>query len=373
MPRPRGWVWDRRRGGCVHVTGLDNRRIERPRRKHLRPQHAVLGVEQDDAELLHGARAELGQQVTTRRRRIAKMQSRLRPARQRAPPELESSRDLCRARPADAGDARQPIRRRSRETLKAAMHDQQLVRDAQHPTAPRSLADDERDELVVAKRRGAVPQQLLSGPIVQRQFFHRTTAARILESMPPRLLLSLAFLAALTAACADPPDKEMQQAQAAIDAAKAAGADRYAAADFTAAEEALKEANDAVAQRDYRLALNHALDARERAQTAAKDAVDRKAAARIDSDRAVAHASAALGEARARLKAAENAHIQPRALADARRTIASVEQAVQKARAAREREDYLDAMEIVNGATSRLQGVERELEAATPAALRRRH
>jgi len=191
--------------------------------------------------------------------------------------------------------------------------------------------------------------------------------------MPPRLLLSLAFMAALTVACADPPDKEMQQAQVAIDAAKAAGADRYAATDFTAAQEALKQANDAVAQRDYRLALNHALDARERAQTAAKDAADRKAAARIDSDRAVAHASTALGEARARLKAAENAHIQPRALTDARRTIASVEQAVQKARAAREREDYLDAMEMVNGAASRLQGVMRELDAATPAALRRRH
>ena len=191
--------------------------------------------------------------------------------------------------------------------------------------------------------------------------------------MPPRLLLSLAFMAALTVACADPPGKEMQQAQVAIDVAKAAGADRYAATDFTAAQEALKQANDAVAQRDYRLALNHALDARERAQTAAKDAADRKAAARIDSDRAVAHASTALGEARARLKAAENAHIQPRALTDARRAIASVEQTVQKARAAREREDYLDAMEMVNGAASRLQGVVRELDAATPAALRRRH
>jgi hypothetical protein len=186
-----------------------------------------------------------------------------------------------------------------------------------------------------------------------------------------RFLLSLALLAALAPACADPPAKEMQEAQAAIDAAKAAGADEYAAADFTAAQEALKEANDAVDQRDYRLALNHALDARERAQNATKDATDRKAAARIDSDREVAATSAALGEARSRLKAAEAAHVAPKTLAEARHTIASVEQAVQKAREARERGNYLEAMDAVKGAAARLQAVARDLDAATPASARR--
>jgi hypothetical protein len=191
--------------------------------------------------------------------------------------------------------------------------------------------------------------------------------------MPPRrFLLSLALLAALTSACADPPEKEIQQAQAAIETAKNAGADEYAAADFAAAQEALKQANEAVGQRDYRLALNHALDARERAQSATKDAADRKAAARIDSDREVASTSAALGEARARLKAAETAHVSPRTLAEARTTITSVEQAVQKAREARERGNYLEAIETVKGAAPRLQRVARELEAATPASARRR-
>ena len=67
----------------------------------------------------------------------------------------------------------------------------------------------------------------------------------------------------------EPPDKEMQQAQGAIDAARAAGADQYAHEEFAAAQEALTHANEAVEQRDYRLALNHALDSRERAQNAA--------------------------------------------------------------------------------------------------------
>src|SRR5689334_25094584 len=108
-----------------------------------------------------------------------------------------------------------------------------------------------------------------------------------------RLFLSLAVVAAIAgAACGDPPDKEIQQAQGAIDAARAAGADQYARDEFTAALDALKRSHDAVEQRDYRQALNAALDARERAQTAAKQAVDAKATARADADKALTEAAA---------------------------------------------------------------------------------
>src|SRR5713226_5821968 len=92
----------------------------------------------------------------------------------------------------------------------------------------------------------------------------------------------------LAAACGEPPEKEMQQAQGAIDAARATGADQYARDEFNAAEAALKRAQDAVAQRDYRQALNDALDARERAQTAAKDTVNLKATARANAEKALA-------------------------------------------------------------------------------------
>jgi hypothetical protein len=191
--------------------------------------------------------------------------------------------------------------------------------------------------------------------------------------MPPRRLLSsLALLAALASACAGPPDKEMQQAQAAIDAAKAAGADRYSPDDFNAAREALKQADDAVVQRDYRLALNHALDARERAQSATKDAGERRAAVRVEADRAMAAVGPALSEAHVRLTAAEAAHVSPRTLAEARHTIASVDQAVQKAGAARDRGDYLDVVDLLKSAMPRLQGVAKDLEAVTPQGARRR-
>src|SRR5215210_920285 len=124
-----------------------------------------------------------------------------------------------------------------------------------------------------------------------------------------RFLLSSAVVAAMAgAACGDPPDREMQQAQAAVDAARAAGADQFAREEFAAAEDALKKSHEAVTQRDYRLALNAALDARERAQTATKQATDEKAAARTDAEHALAEADAALHESRAKLKNAEAAH-----------------------------------------------------------------
>ncbi len=51
----------------------------------------------------------------------------------------------------------------------------------------------------------------------------------------------------LSASCAEPPNKEINQAQGAIDAARAAGADRFAAAEFSAATDALKRSEEAVA------------------------------------------------------------------------------------------------------------------------------
>src|SRR2546428_12916322 len=107
-------------------------------------------------------------------------------------------------------------------------------------------------------------------------------------------LLFLVIAALTVPACADPPDKEMQQAQGAIDAARAAGADRYAKDQFAAAQDLLKQARDAVDQRDYRLALNYALDSRERAQEAAKAAADNKATARTDAEHALTAATVAL-------------------------------------------------------------------------------
>lgn len=187
------------------------------------------------------------------------------------------------------------------------------------------------------------------------------------------VLRAAAIVASLTAAaCGDPPEKEIQQAQGAIDAARAAGAGQYARDELAAAEKALGDAVAAVRDRDYRLALNHALDAREHAQTAAQQAADGKAAVRSEADRMLRDASAALAEARTRLKAAEASRLSPRALNDARRLVADGEATLQKARTAFEQADYAAVSDILAGTTTRLLATARDLEATSAAGSRRR-
>jgi hypothetical protein len=189
-----------------------------------------------------------------------------------------------------------------------------------------------------------------------------------------RVLQSIAVVAALTvaASCGDPPDKELQQARSAIESARGAGAEVYARDEFSAAETALKSATEAVDQRDYRLALNRALDARERAQNAEQEAASRKAAARTEASRAVAAAGRALDEARARLKTAEGARVAAKVVALAHRSIADNEVAVQEARTAFGQGDFAHATEAAGAATTHLRALAKDLENATAPPSRRR-
>lgn len=187
------------------------------------------------------------------------------------------------------------------------------------------------------------------------------------------LLAACAVAASLgVAACGDPPEKEIQQAQGAIDAARSAGAASYAKDEFSAAEAALKNARDAVEQREYRLALNYALDSRERAQNAAKEAADNKAIARSDADRALRDAAAALETARARLKTAETARVPARSLAAPKTAISNAATAVQKSRTDFDNGDYLGIPEALAPVKARLGEIVREIDAAAAAPARRR-
>ena len=188
-----------------------------------------------------------------------------------------------------------------------------------------------------------------------------------------RVLPALCLALSLSLGCGgDPPEKEMQQAQGALDAAQAVGADKYAAAEFKAALLALANAREAVTQRDYRLALDRALDSRERAQNAAREAADGKAAARVEADHALTAAQAQLDGADSRLKAAEARKVSAQVIADARRAIEQAQTTVQDARATFAKGDYLDLPQKVTAATAALPGVVQELDAAAASPVRRR-
>ena len=134
----------------------------------------------------------------------------------------------------------------------------------------------------------------------------------------------------------------MQQAQGAIDAARAVGAEEYAHDEFIAAEDALRQAHDAADARDYRLALNHALDSLERAQTAAREASEQKATLKLSADRTMTAAAEAISRAEARLKGADPNRGAQRT-ANLRRGVEHAKALLQEARAAMTAGKYGDA------------------------------
>jgi hypothetical protein len=169
-----------------------------------------------------------------------------------------------------------------------------------------------------------------------------------------RRLIVLLCTLALSAACSEPPQKEIDRAQGAIDAARAAGAERYAPTEFTNATTALQQAHDAVAQRDYRLALSRALDASERAQQSARQAADSKAQVRSEAEALVATTATAHQQLVSAAKAAEAARVPAATLAAARHTATRTDAALQKARALLKAEQYLEAKDALKGATERV-------------------
>ena len=177
-------------------------------------------------------------------------------------------------------------------------------------------------------------------------------------------LVSLALLCFcfLAIGCATPPTREMDQAQGSIDAARAAGADRYATEQYEAAAKALHNAQGAVAQRDYRLALNYALDARDRAQRAAKEAATEQAVQRSAAERRLVEVTASLDQAEQRLKAAEGARVPRRSLAPAIAAIAEAEASLQKAGTSIQESNYRISQEQLAESAKKLQSAMAEID-----------
>lgn len=175
------------------------------------------------------------------------------------------------------------------------------------------------------------------------------------------MLLSLA----LAPACGAPPSKELHQAQGALDAARAAGADAYAPEDYRAAVAALARAEQAVNERDYRLALSQALDSRERAQAAAKLAASQKAQVRSEAERMLAQVTAIVAVAAERLAAARARAPRP-AVEALDGAITGARTALDDAGKALASEDYLEARRRLEGVAVALNAALQAIPAPPP-------
>jgi hypothetical protein len=164
----------------------------------------------------------------------------------------------------------------------------------------------------------------------------------------------------------------MDRAQGAIDAARAAGADRYAPDEYKTAVDSLKLASDAVAERDYRLALNHALESHTHAQTAAAEGAANRARIRAEVERDMVEIAGLLAQANARTTGANAARVPRRVLTEARRRIAQLNDDVQKASAAMKEDDYLAVQPRMAALKQETEAVLASLNAAAPQSSRRR-
>lgn len=176
-----------------------------------------------------------------------------------------------------------------------------------------------------------------------------------------RVLIACLLLCA--AACSEPPQKEIDQAQAAVDAARAAGADKYAANEYNGAAETLQKAHTSVDQRDYRQALSYAIDARQRASEALKSAGEARAKQKSDAESAfrtendrVTHLETVLREDEAGKAPAQQLRAAWEALDAARASL-------QEPRRLLDAGDYADAAPALTAARTKIDLAETEVDA----------
>ena len=230
----------------------------------------------------------------------------------------------------------------------------------------RALAEDDRQQLVVAERRGAHALQLLARSIVRRDGLHRTPYLLYFRPNASRCCPSVSTLSSPQAA-PNHHKKKSIRAQGAIDTARAAGAEQYAAAEFAAATSALQKAHDAVNQRDFRLALSRALDASQRAQESARLAADGQARARSDAEVAVHGMETALQQLETKLKVATTARTPEPELKSARQALINGQRNLQKARSVLAGGKYLEARAVVKEAVDEINGQMRAIDDAAGA------
>ena len=126
--------------------------------------------------------------------------------------------------------------------------------------------------------------------------------------------------------------------------ARAAEAAIYSPEGLQAAEAALQKYDESVAQRDYRQALNLAIEARDKAYDAAKQASDAKTAAKNQADRLIAEIDSLTATANARLAGTATPRPNAQAADRMRAAVKAAATAVQEARSLIERQDYRGAI-----------------------------
>lgn len=186
-----------------------------------------------------------------------------------------------------------------------------------------------------------------------------------------RRLLVIALISLAIAGCSGPPQKEIDQAQAALDAARTAGAERYATAEYTAASSSLQKAHAAVDQRDYRSALNYAIDSRQRAVEAERHAADGKARAKAATEALYGEVATIANRLQTALRAAEAA-ATAKALRPGQASLRDGRALLQKAGASISAGNYEEATKTLTEVRGKLEAALAAVQSIPPRPTRKR-
>lgn len=186
-----------------------------------------------------------------------------------------------------------------------------------------------------------------------------------------RRLLVIPLLLLAIAGCSGPPQKEIDQAQSALDAARAAGAERYASAEYTAASSSLQKAHAAVDQRDYRAALNYAIDSRQRAVEAERHAADGKVRAKATTEALYGEVATLANRLQTALRAAESA-ATAKTLRPLQAALRDGRALLQKASASITAGNYEDATKTLNEVRGKLDTALNAVQSIPPRPARKR-
>lgn len=364
----------RRRGNGLteHLARVHDGGVERPDRDDSDPDQPVLRVEHHDAELFDGTRPVQREKIRRDVLRRAQSGPIVDRRHHGAPAQLDGGQRLRGPYSSDSAETMELVEAHARQAVKAARLLEHRVGELEGVAAARSIAEDERQQLVVTEPRNAEAFELLAWPILGGERFH--LYSRFMSRRFPReasvrwILLTLPLL---HAACAAPPNKEIGDAQNALKAAQSAGAEQYAKGAYDAASNAYRVANEAVGDGDYRKALDQALESQRHAQEALRLASDLNLRSRDDVQRLITDVATLQALATSRIDAAERAGVPRRTVVDARRSLVQVSGEVQKAGAAIKVQEFAKALPILQAVKARLERTLKSVEAAMPQSAKR--
>ena len=160
------------------------------------------------------------------------------------------------------------------------------------------------------------------------------------------LVLSLAVSAFLILSCAKAPEKELQEASAAIEAARTAEADLYVPDLFAEAQANLTEAETLSVAKKFKEAKDLALQAKMKADSAAALAVTNKEEKRAEVEGLLANAQKMLEELNSAIKTAER-KVAKAKMAPIKTNAKACEDLLAQAKKSQEGGDYKNAYDQV--------------------------